>query len=260
LARGFCFGIVTNRTGTFLNNAASKPLALSGKKDLMRLTGLAAALCVASAIYVAAQTPIEIQPVKELKPTGTLGTCSYKPTEAESPFFARLSDAEKTNGGMLHAYSIHGKAGTYVAWLGIVRGITPPAEKGGDVTLLVQHHFFDGMTDCHIMLVQWTGGGDFTADLKVDPAAIPALSLVRVYGTVTSEKHSVPDVQVDYIRVWPWRTFNFMDLTGNDHTNPRWKKSSQVSGMNVYNPYPKDDYYFTLLGDPADFGLNLRPE
>jgi hypothetical protein len=128
------------------------------------------------------------------------------------------------------------------------------------VTLLVQHHFFDGMTDCHIMLVQWTGGGDFTADLKVDPAAIPALSLVRVYGTVTSEKHSVPDVQVDYIRVWPWRTFNFMDLTGNDHTNPRWKKSSQVSGMNVYNPYPKDDYYFTLLGDPADFGLNLRPE
>ncbi len=161
---------------------------------------------------------------------------------------------------MLQKYSIHGKTGTYVAWFGIVRGITPPAESGGEVTLLVEHKYFDGATDCHIMLVQWTGGGDFTAKLKVDPAAIPALSLVRIYGTVTGEKFSVPEVRVDYIRVWPWRTFNFMDLTGNDHTNPRWKKSARVSGMDVYNPYPRDDYYFTLLGDPADFGLNLRPE
>lgn len=221
---------------------------------------VALAALVVFAAAVAAQTPIEVQPVKELKPTGTLGTCSYKPTEAESPFFARLSDAEKTNGGMLQRYSIHGKTGTYVAWFGIVRGITPAAEPGGDVTLLIQHLYFDGETDCHIMLVQWTGGGDFTAKLKVEPAAIPALSLVRVYGKVTSETARVPQVQVDYIRVWPWRTFNFMDLIGNDHTNPRWKKSSQVSGMNVYNPYPKDGYYFTLLGDPADFGMNLRRE
>ena len=51
-----------------------------------------------------------------------------------------------------------------------------------------------------------------------------------------------------------------MDLIGNDHTNARWKKFSRVTGMNVYNPYPKDDYYFALLGDPADFGVNLRPD
>lgn len=219
----------------------------------LAVTGaLAASLC--------AQTPIEFQPVKELTPTGTLGTCSYKPTEMEAPFLARVSAAEKTNGDMSHSYSIHGKSGTYVAWFGIVRGIAPPAEKGSFVTLLVEHKYFDGMTDCHIMLVQWTGGGDFQAKLKVDPAAIPALSLVRIYGTVTGEKLGVPEVRVDYIRVWPWRTFNFMDLTGNDHTNPRWKKLSKVSGMEVYTPYPRDDYYFNLLGDPADFGLNLRPE
>jgi hypothetical protein len=230
----------------------------------MRLRELAIALCVAAAIDAAAQapaqTPIDIQPVKELTPTGTLATCSYKPTETEAPFLAKVSDAEKINGGMMSRYSIHGKTGTSVAWFGIVRGITAPAQPGGEVTLLVEHKYFDGMTDCHIMLVQWTGGGDFTAKLKVDPAAIPALSLVRIYGTVTGGKLSIPEVRVDYIRVWPWRTFNFMDLTGNDHTNPRWKKSSQISGMDVYNPYPKDDYYFTLLGDPADFGLNLRPE
>ena len=241
-------------------NAASKPSVLSGKRGVMRLSGLAISFCVVSALRAVAQTPMEVQPVKELTPTGTLATCSYKATETEAPYFARLSNAEKTNGDMLHSYSIHGKTGSYVAWFGIVRGIAPPTESGGDVTLLVEHKYFDGETDCHIMLVQWTGSGDFTAKLKVDPAAIPALSLVRIYGTVTGEKLGVPEVRVDYIRVWPWRTFTFMDLSGNDHTNPRWKKISQVSGMNVYKPYPKDDYYFTLLGDPADFGLNLRPE
>jgi hypothetical protein len=220
----------------------------------------ALALLAICALGARAQTPIDIQPVKELKPTGTLGTCSYQPTGTERPFFARLSDAEKTNGSMMQSYSIHGKTGTYVAWFGIVRGIVAPAQSGGDVRLLVEHKYFDGMTDCHIMLVQWTGGGDFTARLKVDPAVIPALSLVRVYGTVLGEKQSLPEVRVDYVRVWPWRTFTFMDLTGNDHSNPRWKKLSRVSGMKVYSPYPKDDYYFNLLGDPADFGLNLRPE
>jgi hypothetical protein len=51
-----------------------------------------------------------------------------------------------------------------------VRGITPPAESGGDVTLLMQHQYFDGMTDCHIMLVQWTGGGDFYREIESGPA------------------------------------------------------------------------------------------
>jgi len=226
----------------------------------MRLGALAVAFCIASVVCAAAQTPIEIQPVKELKPTNTLGTCSYKPTDKEAPFLAKVGAAEKTNGGILQTYSIHGKTGIYVAWYGIVRGITAPAQPGGDATLLVEHKYFDGMTDCHIMLVQWTGGGDFTAKLKVDPAVIPALSLVRDYGTVVGENLSVPEVRVDYIRVWPWRTFTFMDLTENDHTNPRWKKFSKVTGTNVYSPYPKDDYYFTLLGDPADFGLNLRAD
>ena len=45
---------------------------------------------------------------------------------------------------------------------------------------------------------------------------------------------------MDYIRVWPWRTFNFMDLTGNDHTNPRWQKFSEVTSEDLYDPYPKE--------------------
>jgi len=125
----------------------------------------------------------------------------------------------------------------------------------------VQHHFFDGMTDCHIMLVAKSGDGDFVAKLQVDPSQIPALALVRIYGRVTSEKARVPEVAVDYIRVWPWMTFTFTDLAGEDHSNPRWQKYSKVRpGDRIYVPYPTENYYLNVLGDPADFGLNLLPE
>ena len=77
--------------------------------------------------YVAvAQTPIDVQAVKELVPNGTLGTCFYAPLSTEAPFFGRLSDKEKVNDPVFHGdYSIHGKKGKYVAWFGIVRGISP---------------------------------------------------------------------------------------------------------------------------------------
>jgi hypothetical protein len=209
-----------------------------------------------------AQTPIDVQPVKELKPTGTLATCSYSPTAAEKAFYSRLSNQEKTNDTAFGGnYTMHGKTGAEVAWFGIVRGITPPAQQGGEVTLLVQHHFFDGETDCHIMLVAKSGDGDFLARLKVDPAKIPALALVRIYGKVTGEPARVPEVTVEYIRVWPWMTFTFTDIAGKDHSNPRWQKYSSVKpSEDIYVPYPNQNYYLNVLGDPADFGLNLRPD
>jgi hypothetical protein len=223
---------------------------------------LALAVIGAFAASVTAQTPIDIQPVKALKPTGTLATCSYSPVPGEAPYFSRLSNKEKTNDTAFGGnYTMHGKMGTYVAWFGIVRGITPAAQQGGDVTLLVQHHFFDGMTDCHIMLVAKSGDGDFLARLKVDPAKIPALALVRIYGTVARETARVPEVAVDYIRVWPWLTFTFTDIAGEDHSNPRWQKYSRVRpGADIYVPYPNENYYLNVLGDPADFGVNLRPD
>jgi len=251
-----------------LDESMTQPLStrptfsFPGKKSLMRFPVLALAVIGALATIAVAQTPMDVQPVKELKPTGTLGTCAYRPIAAEAPFFARLSDKEKTNDAAFGGnYSMHGKTGKSVAWFGIVRGITPPAQAGGDVTLLVQHHFFDGLSDCHIMLVAKTGDGDFVARLKVDPSAIPALALVRIYGTVTDEKARVPEVRVDYVRVWPWMTFTFTDLAGEDHSNPRWQKFSKVKPSDdIYVPYPKESYYLNVLGDPADFGLNLRPE
>jgi len=228
----------------------------------MRLTVLALTVMGAFAAAAAAQTPIDIEQVKELKPTGTLATCVYKPITAEATFFGRLGDKERTNDALFGGnYTMHGKTGEYVSWFGIVRGITPAAQAGGDVTLLVQHHFFDGMTDCHIMLVAKSGDGDFVARLKVDPAQIPALALVRIYGKVTAEMDKVPELAVEYIRVWPWLTFTFTDLAGEDHSNPRWQRYSRVKySDDIYKPYPTEDYYRSVLGDPADFGLNLKPE
>lgn len=226
------------------------------------LFAIVSAMSVAAAAQTPAQTPIDVQPVKELKPTGTLGTCGYKPVDQEAPFFGRLDEKEKVNDPVFHGnYTIHGKTGKSIAWFGIVRGITSPAQPGGEVTLLVQHHFFDGETDCHIMLVAKTGDGDFTAKLSVDPGAIPALALVRIYGTVTGETARVPVVKVDYIRVWPWLTFTFTDLAGEDHSNSRWQKYSSVKpGADIYVPYPNKNYYLNVLGDPSDFGVNLRAD
>lgn len=228
----------------------------------MRLPALALVAIGVLTVGGSAQTPMDVQPIKELKPTDTLATCSYRPVAAEVPFFARLSEKERTNDTVFGGnYTIHGKTGTEVAWFGVVRGITLPAETGGDVTLLVQHHFFDGMTDCHIMLVAKSGDGDYVARLKVDPAKIPALALVRIYGKVTSENARVPQVAVEYIRVWPWMTFTFTDLAGPDHSNPRWQQYSRVKlGDQIYVPYPNENYYLNVLGDPADFGVNLKPD
>lgn len=225
----------------------------------MRLIEIELALCITFTLGAAAQTPIDIQPVKDLKPDGTLATCSYAPIAAEAPYLSRLSKAEKTNDATFGSYSMHGKNGTDVGWFGIVRGITAATQPDGEVTLLVQHHYFDGMTDCHIMLVAKTGDGDFEAKLKVDPTRIPALALVRVYGKVVSEESGIPEVAVDYIRVWPWMTFTFTDLTGPDHSNPRWWRASHAKpGDQMYVPYPDENYYLRVLGNPAEFGLNLK--
>jgi hypothetical protein len=56
-------------------------------------------------------------------------------------------------------------------------------------------------------------------------------------------------------------TFTFTDLGGADHSNPRWQQTLRVKPADrIYKPYPNQNYYLTVLGDPAEFGLNLKPE
>jgi hypothetical protein len=200
-------------------------------------------------------TVIETEKVKELKPTGSLGTCSYKPAAAEQQFFSKLDKSEVATGSFMEPYSIHNKKEKNVAWFAIVRGVTPEAGSETRFTLLLEQKFFDGLTDCHIMMVSVTGGGDFQATVETDgKTSIPVLSLVRVYGRVVKEESGIPTVTADYIRVWPWHAFTLTDLGPEDKGNPKWRKLCKLckSGR-VYNPYPAESWYLNVLGDPKDF-------
>ena len=66
-------------------------------------------------------TIIETEKVKELHPTGSLGTCDYKGTESEKPYLAKLPSSERTTGSFMSTYSIHNKKDKYVSWFAIVR-------------------------------------------------------------------------------------------------------------------------------------------
>jgi hypothetical protein len=54
-------------------------------------------------------------------------------------------------------------------------------------------------------------------------------------------------------------------LIGTDsnrsHSNPRWQKYSRVNlSDRIYVPYPTENHYLNVLGDLADFGVNLKPD
>jgi hypothetical protein len=206
-----------------------------------------------------AQTPVDVQPVKKLDRGNSLGTCGYTPVEKEKPYYAKLASGERATGSFMAPYDIQGKKGKYVSWYGIVRGISRSQPGEEKLTLLLDHKYFDGMSDCHIMMVSRSGSGDFQAKLEGNAEAIPALALVRVYGTVVEEKDKVPQIAADYVRVWPWFTFTLTDLGAEDRTNPRWLKyCKRCKGGRVYDPYPTEKYYLEVLGAPKDFGVHLE--
>lgn len=202
------------------------------------------------------QTPMDVQPIKELRRTGSLGTRAYGPTEKEAPYYQKLDESGKVTGSSFSSkpFSIHKKKGKYVSWFGVVRGVLD-TKADGTMKLLLEQKYFDGMTDCHIQLVSVAGGGDFQATLGPIDGIIPPLSLVRVYGKVVEEKNDVPRVEIEYLRLWPWLTFTFTDMGPEDKGNPEWAKYCRVcKNGRIYNPYPDQSYYLNILGDPKDFG------
>jgi hypothetical protein len=205
------------------------------------------------------QAPIDIQPVKKLERGNSLGTCNYTPVEKEKPFYAKLGTEERTTGSFMAPYDIHGKQGKYVSWYGIVRGISRPQAGVDKFILLLEHKYFDGMTDCHIMMVSQSGSGDFQAKLEGNGESVPALALMRIYGTVVEEKDKILQISVEYARVWPWLTFTLTDLGAGDRTNPRWLEyCKRCKGGPIYDPFPTEKYYREVLGDPKEFGVHLQ--
>ena len=181
-----------------------------------------------------------------VKRTGSLGTSGYTPREKEKPFFDKLAKEERTTGSMFKGdYTIKGKKGKAVSWFGIVREVKTEKNKH---EILLDHKYFDGLTDTHIMALSFHGSGDFRATLQAKELKLETLVLARVYGTVADEKDGVPSLKVTYLRVFPWKTFTFLACYGEDRTNEAWKKLCTIGEDKIYNPWPDDDYYVKRLG------------
>jgi hypothetical protein len=181
---------------------------------------------------------------------GAVGTCEYSPTSAEKAFYDRLSEADRSTfdgdlGGK-QTFKLSGHEGKFVSWLGIVREIN---QEPDGLHLLIQNTYFEGLTDCHTQTVEIYGAGDFEINLSQAPDELIPLVLVRVYGVVTEKHENRPVVTADYLRVWHFGQFNFMDF-GNDHSNPKWRKSIRLprGDKMIYHIGVSPQYYADRLG------------
>jgi len=186
---------------------------------------------------------------KKPEQSEVLGTAKYGPSEVERPFYERLADDERITGGLAGEYDIHAKQGKYVGWFGIVRDVIDVKAKDQTV-LVVEHKYFDGLTDAHIQAVSFNGAGDFQAVVPGVGHKVEPLSLVKVYGTVAKveKKNELPRVDAEFVRDWHWSTFTFLGALGDQHGSENWRKLNRVNLEDIYDPYPDDDYYEERLG------------
>lgn len=206
----------------------------------------------ASAPAAATVVEVERAPDRVRAPNG-LGTAGYAPTDRERPFFERTPEDELTIGAINDnqtGYDLKARRGKRVSWFGIVRSVT--RRPDGTHELLLEHKYFDGLTDLHILALSFNGAGDFTARVLADELPVRPLMLVRAYGTVDAVDGERPVLRAEYVRAFPWKTFTFIECYGKDQGNPAWRKLCKVDLDRIYNPYPDERYYRDRLGDPAD--------
>lgn len=223
----------------------NKSIILSGSFFL--LTCVLLQMNFASTQEVQQSTPVEHAQALPNPEPGTLATSVYKPSEKEKDFFSKLSNEEQTTGSVLHDYSITGKTGTYIGWFGIVRNIEEN-QAANETKILVEHKYFDGLTDTHIMALSFNGGGDFTANLSGTGLGIKNMSLVKIYGVVKGEINKIPEVEAEYVRHWDWGKFTFLMAYGTQKGNTKWKKINKVKASDIYDPFPDQRYYEDRLG------------
>jgi HEAT repeat protein len=186
-----------------------------------------------------------------------LGTVAYLPSEWEQPFFARLTEAEKRTGGLAGDYDISKKEGLYVGWFGIVRGIEGDAVTGR-TTLMVEHKYFDGLTDSHIQALSFNGSGDFRAVLRGTGHPIGHLTLVKVYGKVSKGADDLPQIEAVFVRNWHWGTFTFLAAHGKQRGSEAWRKLNRMELDAIYDPYPDDAYFEARLGTRSEIALRRQ--
>jgi hypothetical protein len=179
---------------------------------------------------------------------GGLGTAIYSPSERERPFFKKLAQDEVATGGLAGDYNIAAKDGKYVGWFGIVRQIKEDKAKDQTI-LLVEHKYFDGLTDVHILALSFNGSGDFEALLPQLGHKIQPLTLVKIYGTAAVAKGAaLPRLRAEFVRNWEWGTFTFLMASGQQRGSEKWRNLNSVDLDDIYDPYPDDAYYEARLG------------
>jgi hypothetical protein len=207
-----------------------------------------------AASVMRAQTLVEFSMDKAPLDHG-VGTCVYDPTDTEKFFFDRLSEERQMtvesgpgdSGEAGETFSLAGHQGQFVSWLGIVRHIMRVGWPHHG-RLLIQNTYFTGLTDCHTQTVEINGAGDFEADLLDLPDEVIPLVLVRVYGRVRGGNDGLPVIDADYVRVWHFFQFNFMDY-GVDHSNPEWRSRIKLPpDETVYHIGVSRRYYEERLG------------
>ncbi len=177
-----------------------------------------------------------------------LGTKFYAPSRKEKPFFDKLAPAERTTGGLAGDYDISKKDKTYVGWFGIVRRVEEHKDKN-QTELLVEHKYFDGLTDAHILAVSFNGSGDFRVVLPGVGHKIEPLTLVKVYGVASiANAEAAPVVKAEFVRDWHWGTFTFLLASGQQRGSEKWRKLNTVDLDDIYDPFPDDEYYKQRLG------------
>jgi hypothetical protein len=201
-------------------------------------------------------TIVEFSIDKAPLPGLSVGTCGYSPTEVEKIWFDQLSEDDQAtiqlkSDEIESRFQLAGHDNQFVSWFGIVRAINRDPEGKG-ATLLIQNTYSDGLTDCHTQTVEISGAGDFEIMLSELPDDIIPLVLVRAYGFVTGKQEQRPVINADYIRVWHWFQFNFMDF-GEDHSNPEWKKRQKLpEGETIYHIGVSRRYYEERLGPTSE--------
>lgn len=175
--------------------------------------------------------------IKMPKPPGMSAEEFQKQEKEEQALSAKMIPADK--------YTLAGQAGEYASWFGIVRKSTWNS-KTNTTTLLIEHKYFDGLNDTDMQLVSIFGAGDFQSTVPGKISNIPLLSLVALYGKISLKDNSIPELAPEYIRVWDWGLFTFMDY-GTDKSNSEWVKLRSLKN-DFYNPRPNSEYYESLLG------------
>jgi hypothetical protein len=175
---------------------------------------------------------------------GSLGTGGYVATAAEEPFLKKVSAAEQVTGGMMNDYVLSKHDGAYVGWFGVVREVT---EANGETKLVLEHKGFDGLTDLHILAIDFNGAGDFTVRIPGVGHKIERLTLLKVYGTAKAGKSGM-ELTAEYARNWHQGSFTFIMAAGQQHGSEKWRKLNTVALDDIYDPYPNDDFYVKRLG------------